>query len=79
MGVVLPWNQLQQAGASLIALVAPRQWPRQVTDVLSSNEATITGKQLPPYPQFEGVIKENASDSKAGWPPRGPRRGRLPT
>jgi hypothetical protein len=65
------------AGASLIALGCTSAMARQVTGVLSSTEATISGTQLPPYPQFEGVIKENASDSKAGWPPRGPRRGGL--
>src|SRR2546425_8549907 len=32
---------------------------------------TISGKQLPPPdPKFGGVIKENAAQSKAWWPPR---------
>ena len=53
------------AGASLIALGCTSAMARQVTGVLSSTEATISGTQLPPYPQFEGVIKENASDSKS--------------
>ncbi len=51
---------------------------RQVAGVSSPLKAAITGKQLPLYPQFGGVIKENASDSKAGSAPRGPRRARLP-
>jgi arylsulfatase len=33
--------------------------------------STIDGKQLPPPdPRFGGVIKENAAQSKAWWPPR---------
>ena len=36
-----------------------------------SATTTISGKQLPaPDPQFGGVIKEKASESKAWWPPR---------
>ena len=32
---------------------------------------TLSGKQLPPPdPQFGGVIKEKASESKPWWPPR---------
>jgi len=32
---------------------------------------TIDGKQLPPPdPKFDGVIKDNASQSKAWWAPR---------
>jgi hypothetical protein len=56
------------AGASLIALGCTSAMAQQVTGVPSSPEATttITGKQLPPPdPKFGGVIKENASDSKA--------------
>ena len=43
-----------------------------VTGVPGSPSATIgiDGKQLPPLPpQFGGVIKEKASESKAWWPP----------
>ncbi len=36
-----------------------------------SATTTIDGKQLPPpAPKFEGVIKDNALESKAWWPPR---------
>ena len=36
-----------------------------------SGTTTINGKQLPsPPPQFGGVIKESAKDSKSWWPPR---------
>jgi len=36
-----------------------------------SATTTISGKQLPPPdPPFGGVIKENAAQSKAWWPPR---------
>ena len=45
----------------------------QTTGELGSPKATTTvgGTQLPvPDPQFGGVIKEKASDSKAWWPPR---------
>jgi arylsulfatase len=55
--------------AILFALPA---WAQQVTGELGSPSATITidGKQLPaPDPQFGGVIKEKASESKAWWPP----------
>ena len=46
---------------------------QQVTGVPGSPSATttISGKQLPPpAPEFGGVIKEKASESKAWWPPR---------
>jgi arylsulfatase len=46
---------------------------QQVTGVPGSPDATttITGKQLPPPdPAFGGVIKDNAVQSKAWWPPR---------
>jgi arylsulfatase A-like enzyme len=45
---------------------------QQVTGVPGSPSATTTidGKQLPPPPpKFEGVIKEDAKDSKPYWPP----------
>src|SRR5262245_18326197 len=59
----------------LAARPAPRaQAPApQTTGVLGSPSATttISGKQLPPPdPRFGGVIKENAAQSKAWWPPR---------
>jgi arylsulfatase len=50
-----------------------RRSVEQVTGVLGSPGATttISGKQLPPPdPKFGGVIKENAAQSKAWWPPR---------
>ena len=46
---------------------------QQTTDVPGSPDATTTinGQQLPPPdPKFGGVIKENALQSKAWWPPR---------
>jgi arylsulfatase len=46
---------------------------QQVTGELGAPSATttISGKQLPPPdPQFGGVIKEKASESKAWWAPR---------
>jgi arylsulfatase len=37
----------------------------------ANGTTTIDGKQLPaPIPKFGGVIKENAMQSKAWWPPR---------
>jgi len=45
---------------------------QQVTGTPGSPSATTTidGKQLPPPPpKFEGVIQENAKDSKPWWPP----------
>ncbi len=53
-----------------LALSAKAQ---QTQGTLGSPSATITidGKQLPPPdPKFGGVIKEEASESKAWWPPR---------
>jgi arylsulfatase len=64
------------AGALLAAallLNAGAGQAQQVTGVPGSPSATTTidGKQLPPPPpKFEGVIKENAKDSKPYWPPR---------
>jgi len=46
---------------------------QQISGVLGSPGATITvdGKQIPPPdPEFGGVIKERASESKAWWAPR---------
>ena len=45
---------------------------QQTTGTPGSPSATTTidGKQLPPEPpKFEGVIKEDATDSKPYWPP----------
>src|SRR3974390_1132836 len=45
---------------------------QQINGVPGSPSATTTidGKQLPPPPmKFEGVIKEDAKDSKPWWPP----------
>jgi hypothetical protein len=57
------------AGASLIALDCTSAMAQQVTGVPSPPEATITGNH--PDPKFGGVIKVNASDSKAWWAARG--------
>jgi len=52
---------------------------QQITGTPGSPSATMTidGKQLPPPPpKFEGVIKEDAKDSKPYWPPTVvPRKG----
>src|SRR5512139_513583 len=55
-----------------LALAAVPAIAQQITGVPGSPSATITidGKQLPPPPaKFEGVIKEDAKDSKPYWPP----------
>ena len=47
--------------------------PIETTGVIGSPDATttISGKQLPPpAPKFGGVIKDDALQSKAWWPPR---------
>ena len=52
---------------------ALQSWAEQITGTPGSPTATvqIDGRVLPPpAPQFGGVIKENAADSKAWWPPR---------
>ena len=59
--------------AGLLALGCVSAWAQQVTGVAGSPSATTTidGKQLPPPPpNFGGVIKEKASESKAWWAPR---------
>lgn len=61
------------AAAGLLALGCVSASAQQVTGVPGSPEstATITGKQLPPPdPQFGGLIKEKATESKAWWAPR---------
>ena len=58
---------------AVLALVAGPAAAQQVTGELGSSSATTTldGKQLPPPdPQFGGVIKEKAAESKAWWAPR---------
>ena len=57
----------------LTLLTAIAAYPQEVTDVpgLPSATTTIDGKQIPPpEPEFGGVIKEKASESKAWWAPR---------
>jgi len=57
----------------LVVLAATPATAQQVTGTLGSPGATISisGRQLPPPdPQFGGVIKDNALQSKAWWAPR---------
>jgi arylsulfatase len=60
--------------ALAISLPALRSASAQVitgTPGSASATMTIDGKQLPaPPPKFEGVIKEDAKDSKPYWPPQ---------
>jgi len=75
-------NRCILAGTSLLALSSLSALAQQVTGVLGSPEATttITGKQLPPPdPQFGGLIKEKATESKAWWAPRACRPRARPT
>ncbi|MGY4290246.1 arylsulfatase A-like enzyme [Bradyrhizobium sp. LM2.7] len=65
------------ATAALLSLaelaIAGQATAQQVNGTLGSPSATstITGKQLPPPdPQFGGVIKDGALQSKPWWPPR---------
>jgi arylsulfatase A-like enzyme len=54
------------------ALLAGSAAAQQITGTPGSPGATVTldGKQLPPEPpKFDGVIKEDAKDSKPYWPP----------
>ena len=56
-----------------VALASAPASAQQITGVRGSASATTTidGKQLPPPdPKFGGVIKENATQSKAWWAPR---------
>jgi len=67
-------RHISRLGASItVALLCwGLAWAQQITGVPGSPSATTTidGKQLPPPPsKFGGVIKENAKDSKAYWPP----------
>ena len=64
-----PSAQEEESGESNLAAVGQPQ----VAGTPGSPEATstISGKQLPPPdPDFGGVIKENAAESKAWWAPR---------
>ena len=59
--------------AFAIMLAALPAMAQQITGELGSPSATttISGKQLPkPDPEFGGVIKEDALQSKPWWPPR---------
>ena len=65
------------SSSALAALIAAATHPdataQTITGELGSPSATTTidGKQLPPpAPKFGGVIKDNAMESKAWWPPR---------
>ncbi len=58
---------------ALTAACAATTVAQQITGVPGSPDATttISGKQLPPpEPKFGGVIKDDALQSKAWWPPR---------
>lgn len=60
-------------GLSLVLLATGSAVAQQVTGELGSPSATTTipGNQLPaPAPAFGGVIKDDALNSKAWWPPR---------
>ncbi len=61
-------------GAALVAIAAATAIiAQEITGTPGSPNATTTidGKQLPPPdPKFGGVIKDNALQSKAWWPPR---------
>ena len=61
------------AAIASIFLWAGTASAQQITGTPGSPSATMSvdGKQLPPPPtKFEGVIKEEAKDSKPYWPPR---------
>jgi len=66
---------MKTTSSILVVLAALGSFPvtaQQITGAPGSPSATITidGKQLPPPPpKFEGVIKEDAKDSKPWWPP----------
>jgi len=73
------------AGAAFLIVATLTVTPaaaQVVTGVLGQPSATTTinGNQIPaPEPKFGGVIKENATDSKAWWPPRIVRPRARPT
>ena len=59
--------------AGLLILACASASAQQTTGTPGSPGATTTidGKQIPPpVPEFGGVIKEKASESKAWWAPR---------
>ena len=63
-------------GMALALVATSSALGQQVTGTLGSPSATttISGKQLPPpHPTFGGVIKDNAMQSTAWWPPRWPK------
>src|SRR5438876_3229633 len=58
--------------AAAVIAAAPSAWPQQINGTPGAPSATVTidGKQIPPPPmKFDGVIKEDAKDSKSYWPP----------
>ena len=67
-------TRIRLCTAAIIAMAtAVPALAQQVTGTPGSPDATTTinGKQLPPPdPKFGGVIKDNALQSKAWWPPR---------
>jgi arylsulfatase A-like enzyme len=68
--ISLGWGYAQSPPANAAAEGAA---PVVVTGTLGTPSATttISGKQLPPpAPKFEGVIKDDALQSKPWWPPR---------
>ena len=70
--IMKPTAVLQSFAASLVVFAVAPTAAQQITGVPGSPSATITidGRQLPPPPpKFEGVIKEDARDSKPYWPP----------
>ena len=67
-------KRIRLCGAAIaVTTAAVPGMAQEVTGVPGSPSATttISGKQLPaPDPKFGGVIKDNAAQSKAWWPPR---------
>jgi arylsulfatase len=80
--VAILWSLVTPAGAQLIrrprrpatTTTPSQQYPAPVVTGESGSPGattTISGRQLPaPDPKFGGVIKDNALQSKAWWPPR---------
>ena len=65
-------NFLSPTSILLSMSLAPNASAQQITGTPGTPGATMTidGKQLPPAPpNFGGVIKEDATDSKPYWPP----------
>lgn len=66
-------SRIMLAGASVLVLSCGSALAQQVTGVPGSPGATATidGKQLSPRPpEFGGIIKQKATDSKSWWAPR---------